>query len=122
MFAAMDEYKMDRSKVLSFFNKTFPMMKCMRILEEKTTGSAEFCAWEMLIELVLNVDEPKMGMSAGPKTLIRGVAVQQWAWSGSEEWDGDLSMAQLQNWKIVREHDYMIALKPSCEGETVRIF
>lgn len=113
---------MDRLKVLSFFNKTFPMIKHMRILEEKTTGSAEFCAWEMLIELENKVDMPEMGISAGQKTHVRGVAVQEWIWSGSEEWDGDLSMAELRNWKIVREHDYMITLKPSCEGETVRIF
>jgi hypothetical protein len=118
----MDEYKMDRAKVLDFFSKTFPMMQYLRVVEEKTTGTPEFCSWELLIEIVYDVDEPKMGISAGQKTFVRGAAVQRWVWSGAEEWNGDLGVSSVRDWKIVREDDYMIALKPSSEGEVVRIF
>ena len=119
----MDEYNMDRAKVLRFFKQTFPAMKFMRILEEKTTGSPEFCTWEMLIEIENDVNEPKLGLVAGQKALVRGAAVQQWIWLASdEEWNGDLGTEEVRNWRIAIENDYMIALKPGSEGESARIF
>lgn len=119
----MDEYNMSRTTVDEFFGKNFPMMEHMRILEDKTSGTADFSVWEMLLEVTYRVDEPKMGIAAGQTAFVRGVAVQVWQWMGDgEHWEGGLAEEEVRKWKIVREHDYMVTLKDGSEGASLRLF
>lgn len=118
----MDEYHMDRATIRKFFANTFPMMRYLRLIENRTTGTTTHCAWEMLLEIEYDVNEPKMGIVAGQNTLVRGVSILDWRWEGpGGDWDGDLSEEAVRGWKIVREHDYMTALKAGSEGEQARI-
>lgn len=118
----MDEYNMSRNDVQTFFSKTFPTMRRLCIVEQKTTGTPTHCAWEMLLEVEYDIDEPRMAIKAGAKAFVRGVAVQEWRWEGDEEgWQGGLEDDQVRGWKIVRGHDYMVSLK-SEDGRSLRLF
>ena len=130
----MDEFDMSYIQIRTFFASNFPSMQRMQILEDRTSGTPTNCAWELLLEIVFDVDEPKMGIVKGEKTLIRGVAVLEWRWEGEGDWDGSLvdegrtqmggqkREKGIRGWKIVREHDYMVTLKKQAEGGKVRLF
>ena len=66
-------------------------MSSLKILEESTRGTAEFVTWEMLFEVVYDVDCPPLNVKAGKPAFIRGMAVQWWKWVGEgESWDGSM--------------------------------
>jgi hypothetical protein len=118
----MNEYQMSRSDVLALFTKSFPGMRYMKILEDRTTGTLMQTTWEMLVEIENNIDEPQMGLKAGVKTWIRGTAVQTWSWEGKHEWDGSSTDEAISQWKIVQENDYMCVLPQDSQGKQLQIF
>ncbi|KAH8173013.1 hypothetical protein LIA77_07268 [Sarocladium implicatum] len=111
---AMNEYSMDKPATHSFFTKNTAVMRDLTILDQATYGETpEFVAWEMVLTVTMDHDEPALGIKAGQTSTIRGVALQWWRWEGEgKAWTGDLSSSEkgILGWKIVKETDYMIPL------------
>jgi hypothetical protein len=128
----MNEYKMSKPKVHAFLSQNFDAMTSLTLLETQTTGTLDFTAWEMLLEVEYGVDEPLMGIVKGEKGFVRGVSLQWWRWEGGgddgeekekgEEAEEMLREDRLEHWRIVREHDYMIPLKKGNVGVAERLF
>jgi hypothetical protein len=118
----MNEYGMSWSDVRSLFTKSFPAMRYLKILEDRTTGTLTQTTWEMLIEIEYSMDEPQMGLKAGVKTWIRGTAIQTWRWEGTDMWDGSSTDEAISQWKIVQENDYMCVLPADSQGSQLKIF
>ena len=119
---ALDEYEMDATRCQTLLGEGFSAMKSLKVIESSTTGTAEFTTWEMLLEVVYGVDEPRMGIVKGDKAHVRGVSLLWWAWESADEWDESLESDALRGWKIVREHDYMVTLKKGAKGGKLRLF
>lgn len=83
----------------------------MQIHESHTTGSLEFSAWEMLIELEF---------ASGNREWIRGTSLITWRWEGEE--DATHDPENIDGWKIVRQHDYFIALQPENRGRSMNLY
>lgn len=125
----MNEYNLSKPAFHTFMAQSFAGMKSLKILETQTTGTLDFTAWEMLIEIESDVDEPLLNIKRGQKSYVRGVSLQWWRWEGGslEDGGGDeeerkLSEEGLEGWKIVREHDYMVALRGGNVGVGERLF
>jgi len=112
---------MDQAAIKSFFTTAMQSMSSMRILEDSTSGSTpDFVAWEMLVEVTYNIDEPALGIKKGSKARLRGLGLQWWRWEGEgKEWNGDLSEEGIRGWKIVKENDYFVTLKEGAKGGRV---
>jgi hypothetical protein len=59
---ALDEYEMDASKCQALLGEAFKAMQSLKVIEMQTTGTEEFTTWEMLLEVVYGIDEPKLGL------------------------------------------------------------
>ena len=112
----------------SFFTRNFANMASMRILEDSTSGTTpDFTAWEMLVEVEYNVDEPALGIKKGAKARLRGSCLQWWRWEGEGQWDGSLIEGEsergrergIRGWKIVKENDYFVTLRDVTKGGEV---
>ena len=118
---------MTNDQLRNMFTKTLGTISSMRILESQTFGTPDFTNWELLIEVVVDVDEPTMGLRKGQKNFVRGSSLIWWRWEGEgRKWNGSLedtdSKTGLRGWKIVREHDYMVRLGDDAKGEKLRLF
>lgn len=102
---------MTYSQVKAFQDTSFGGMKSMQILESHVSGSLEFTAWEMLIE---------MEFKSGQREFIRGTSLITWQWEGEGTEKSDLE--SIENWKIVRQHDYFVGLKPENKGINLKLF
>jgi hypothetical protein len=118
----MNEYRMDKPAFHKSMTQNFRAMKSLKLLETQTTGTLDFTAWEMLLEVEYGVDEPLLGIKMGEKGYVRGVSLQWWRWEGGHAGEDRLSEEAIENWRIVREHDYMIPLKEDNVGVRERLF
>lgn len=96
---------MDYTQTKTFQCTSFGGMKSMQILESHVSGSLEFTAWEMLIEI---------DFKSGQKEFVRGTSLITWRWEGEELGTFDLGL--IDKWKIIRQHDYFVGLQPQYEG------
>lgn len=83
----------------------------MQIHESHASGSLEFTAWEMQIELEF---------ASGNKEWLRGTSLITWRWEGKGDARSDID--SIDSWKIIRQHDYFLALQAENKGRSLKLY
>ena len=98
----MSAYNLNRTALRGFYDMMFQVTSGMTITDVTVSGSApDFVTWEMDLGFVMKADDEHLGLQAGQKVLMRGVAVQWWRKEGEEG----------GAWKIWKERDYFVVKK-----------
>jgi hypothetical protein len=95
----MSAYNLNHASLRSFYTSMYTLCTDITITNVTVSGpTPDFVAWEMDLGFVMKTDDEHLGLQAGQKVLMQGVAVQWWR----------LEDAQ---WKIWKERDYFTVKK-----------
>jgi ketosteroid isomerase-like protein len=95
----MSAYNLNRTSLRGFYDIMYGALHSITITNITVTGSSpDFVTWEMDLGFVMKADDEHLGLKAGAKVLMKGVAVQWWRKEEGE-------------WKIWKERDYFIVKK-----------
>jgi ketosteroid isomerase-like protein len=94
----MSAYDLNHASLRDFYSKMYSDLQNITITNVTVSGSPEYVTWEMDLGFVMKADNEHLGLKAGEKVLMKGVALQWWR-------------EEAGKWKIWKERDYFIVKK-----------